>query len=114
MIDGLGRKHKLDDAYKLFKRMLDEGHELNVVVYTSLINNLFKWGRKYDGHKIFKDMIHRVRTLDLTLYNISMNYVLRAREIDKGCKIFEEIKERGYVPYVCTYSTLMHGLIKVG
>jgi len=75
LIDGLGKKGNVDDAYRLFENMLDTGHNANPVVYTSLIRNFFMHGRKEDGHKIFKEMNRRGCQPDVTLLNTYMDCV---------------------------------------
>uniref|UniRef100_I1M6I0 Pentacotripeptide-repeat region of PRORP domain-containing protein n=2 Tax=Glycine subgen. Soja TaxID=1462606 RepID=I1M6I0_SOYBN len=94
--------------------MLDSGQTPNAVVYTSLIRNFFKCGRKEDGHKIYKEMMHRGCSPDLMLLNNYMDCVFKAGEIEKGRALFEEIKAQGLIPDVRSYSILVHGLGKAG
>ena len=78
--------------------MLDSNEVPDAIIYTSLIKNFFKNGRKEDGHKIYKEMVRKGTSPDLTLLNTYMDSVFKDGETEKGRALFEDIKVQ-FTPY---------------
>lgn len=60
--------------------MLDSDCEPITLVFTSLLKNFFKDGRKEDRHKMSKEMVRRGCSSDLMLLNTNMDYIQSRRD----------------------------------
>ncbi|GJU58176.1 putative tetratricopeptide-like helical domain superfamily protein [Tanacetum coccineum] len=104
-------KHKMiDDAFKLFKKMvLQKGMSPNVITYISLISGLCKVGRWEQASKLLKEMLDEKMSPNVQTFNILVDTFCKDGKIEEAEDAINLMLERGIVPNIVTYSSLLNG-----
>ncbi|XWS29140.1 hypothetical protein CRYUN_Cryun24cG0002700 [Craigia yunnanensis] len=94
------------EAIGVYKKMKEEGVELDLVTYNTSIFGLSKSGRVLDI------MVESGKFPDAVTYTSLMNGMCRAGNALGAVVLLKEMERKGCSPNSCTYNTLLHGFCK--
>lgn len=107
----MGRQ--LDTAFTIMYRMVNEGFEPTLPVYTSLLTGIFHVVPRDECLTKSNDLWFAMRLAsvepDLMAYTAMIRCCVRAREIERGLNLVDEMRQRGICPNVVTYNSLLRG-----
>ncbi|GJT06910.1 putative tetratricopeptide-like helical domain superfamily protein [Tanacetum coccineum] len=110
IIDSMCKHKMIDDAFKLFKKMvLQKGMSPNVITYISLILGLCKVGRWEQASKLLKEMLDEKMSPNVQTFNILVDTFCKDGKIEEAEDAINLMLERGIVPNIVTYSSLLNG-----
>ncbi|KAF7014830.1 hypothetical protein CFC21_028771 [Triticum aestivum] len=113
IIDGCVKALKLQEAFRLFHKMLDEGTKPNIFTYTSLINGLCHNDRLSEAVTLFKHMIWEGLTPDRILYTSLIACYCKRSNMKAALEIFREMEKGGLSADAFVYTCLIGGFSKV-
>lgn len=111
VLDALGRHGKLDDAIKLFDRMIKE-HDpprriaVNLGSFNVMVDAFCIAGRFNDAIKVFGEMGERKCTPDTLSYNNLIDQLGKNQLVGQAEELYKEMGERGINPDEYTYILL--------
>ncbi|KAK8983666.1 hypothetical protein V6N11_009455 [Hibiscus sabdariffa] len=114
IINGLRKHVKLAEAKILMMDMEMErmGVDPNHVSYATLMNMFFKVGNSMDAFTLKSLMVVRDIVFDVVVYTILMDGLFKVGKPKES--MFITLLKHKLVPNTVTYSTLVHGLCKLG
>ncbi|XP_021756559.1 pentatricopeptide repeat-containing protein At1g20300, mitochondrial-like [Chenopodium quinoa] len=113
IISILSKKKKAADAQSLFDSVKDK-FELDVVLYTSLVNGWCKVGNIPEAERVFGEMKKAGVEPNVYTYTIVIDALCRHGQITRAHDVFSEMIDKGCQPNVVTFNNLMRVHAKVG
>ncbi|PSR91720.1 Pentatricopeptide repeat-containing protein [Actinidia chinensis var. chinensis] len=104
LISGYCKELRLEKAFDLYNLMRTMGIDPDLIIYSILIDGLFRVGKFEEGNRLLSAALDRGGFW----FRNQWGRLLEA------CGIFSQIMKRGIEPSVCTYSSLIDGVCKWG
>uniref|UniRef100_K3ZQP1 Pentacotripeptide-repeat region of PRORP domain-containing protein n=2 Tax=Setaria italica TaxID=4555 RepID=K3ZQP1_SETIT len=116
LIECLCKEGKIGKATKVKDMMVERGLEPNAVTYNVLINSLCKEGSVREAMALKKEMVENGVVPDVVTYNTLIAGLSGVLEMDEAMGLLEEMIQGDVVvePNVITFSSVLHGLCKIG
>ncbi|KAJ0478474.1 putative tetratricopeptide-like helical domain superfamily [Helianthus annuus] len=112
LLDGLIREDRIIEAERLFKKLIK--HKLcepNVVMYSTMIKGLCKFGNNDIAIRLLRLMDERCCKPNVVAYNTVIDSLCKDKMIEDAFNLFNEmVFAKGIQPDVITYTSLIHGL----
>nr|CAB3454993.1 unnamed protein product [Digitaria exilis] len=116
LIDSLCKKGNTRKAAKVKDMMVERGLKPDAVTYNVLINALCKEGLMREAMTLKKEMLEKGVTPTIVTYNILIRALSGVLEMDEAMGLLEEMIQGDIAlePDVITFSSVIHGLCKIG
>jgi pentatricopeptide repeat protein len=102
------------EAKELLKDMYTQGHSLNLITYSILLDGLIKQGCFDQALGLFRDMQNSYLKPDLAIYNITIDAMCKSGKLKDARELFLELSVKGLQPNVRVWTTIINGLCKEG
>ncbi|KAJ0478429.1 putative tetratricopeptide-like helical domain superfamily [Helianthus annuus] len=102
---------KLDDAFNLFDEMLHTRPLPSVVKFTQLLNSVAKMKHFSSSLHLFKQMCAVGVPVDKYSISIAIRCCCQMSRTNDGFALLASCFRRAIVPDVCTFNTLLDGLV---
>ncbi|XP_043714385.1 pentatricopeptide repeat-containing protein At5g57250, mitochondrial [Telopea speciosissima] len=103
----------VEDAYMIFKEMLEMGWHADSVTYYTMIDGYCKVGRINEALEIF-DAYRTSLFPDVVCYNCIIRGLCENGMLDMAIEVFTELIEKGLPPSKATYMMVIRSLFKQG
>ncbi|CAO2833769.1 unnamed protein product [Amaranthus hypochondriacus] len=113
LIHILTKKKKVIDAQSFFDSFKDK-FDVDVVVYTCLINGWCKVGNIPEAERVFREMKIAGIEPNVYTYSIVIDALCRHRQINRAYDVFAEMIDNGCRPNTATFNNLMRVHVKAG
>ncbi|KAJ0716955.1 putative tetratricopeptide-like helical domain superfamily [Helianthus annuus] len=112
LLDGLIREDRIVQAERLFKKLIKQKLcEPDVVMYSTMIKGLCKFGNNDNAVGLLRLMDERGCKPDIYAYNAIIDSLCKDKMIEDAFKLFNEmVFAKGIQPDVITYTSLIYGL----
>ncbi|KAL2945296.1 hypothetical protein RDABS01_006054 [Bienertia sinuspersici] len=111
VVNVLSKKKKPADAQSFFDSLKDK-FELDVVIYTSLINGWCKVGDISEAERVFDDMKMAGIEPNVYTYTVVIDALCRHGQITRAHDVFSEMIDKGCQPNAVTFNNLMRVHVK--
>uniref|UniRef100_A0A0E0JGQ4 Pentacotripeptide-repeat region of PRORP domain-containing protein n=1 Tax=Oryza punctata TaxID=4537 RepID=A0A0E0JGQ4_ORYPU len=108
LIGGFCKRNRLEDAFSIVRKLEQTGVVVDEYVYSILIDNLCKEGYLDRAFSLLEEMDKKGIKIGIVTYNSVINGLCKIGHTEKAVEISEGIAADNF-----TYSTLLHGYIKV-
>eukprot|EP00658_Telonema_sp_P-2_P008471 TRINITY_DN13196_c0_g1_i2.p1 TRINITY_DN13196_c0_g1~~TRINITY_DN13196_c0_g1_i2.p1 ORF type:complete len:363 (-),score=89.56 TRINITY_DN13196_c0_g1_i2:254-1342(-) len=81
---------------------------VDVVMYTVMLDGLFRHGRNDDGWELLWDMQQNRIELDTVAFSVLMRGCVKHSQVEKALGFMEEMDQTGQAPSKVTYNTLIN------
>ncbi|PON63756.1 Pentatricopeptide repeat [Parasponia andersonii] len=100
---------------ELFQDILDKKHPCDEVTYATIINGFCKAGKTGEAFELLKKMCDdkRIRP-PVSCFSPVIDFLSKEARVDEALSLFKQMINLGFVPDVVTYTSLVHGLCKLG
>lgn len=109
----LSKKKRAADAQSFFDSLKDK-FELDVVLYTSLVNGWCKVGDIREAERVFGEMKMAGIEPNVYTYTIVIDALCRHGQITRAHDVFSEMIDTGCQPNAVTFNNLMRVHVKAG
>ncbi|PQM41223.1 pentatricopeptide repeat-containing protein [Prunus yedoensis var. nudiflora] len=96
-----------NEAYSLYKQLSEEGHDLNAVAISIVVNVLTNSGEHREAENVIRKSLEHHVELDTVAYNTFIKAMLEAGRLRFASSIYECMLSEGVVPSIQTYSTMI-------
>ncbi|XP_031392949.1 pentatricopeptide repeat-containing protein At5g27270 isoform X1 [Punica granatum] len=107
MINAYVKCGKLEDAYLLYVKAVERGHDLSAVASSIIVNALTNAGKHQEAesiiHKSFEDNFE----LDTVAYNTFIKAMLEAGKLNFAANIYDRMLSMGVSPSIQTINTMI-------
>lgn len=111
MIRGYAESHRFDEACSILNEMTDRGILPNTYCYNALIKGYCDAGLLKKAHSLKVDIARSDNcSANAHTYTILICSLCRNGLVTSAENIFKEMEEKGCLPAVVTFNSLMHGL----
>ncbi|XP_057970722.1 pentatricopeptide repeat-containing protein At5g27270 isoform X2 [Malania oleifera] len=107
IIDAYMRCDKPEEAYLLYAKVTEEGHDMGAVAISILVNSLSSYGKHQEAKNVIDTSFHRGLELDTVAYNTFIKAMLEAGKLHFAAHIYEHMLSVGVPPSIHTYSTMI-------
>ncbi|XP_071728844.1 pentatricopeptide repeat-containing protein At1g03540-like [Rutidosis leptorrhynchoides] len=116
LLDGLVIEGRILEAEIFFKKLIKQNLcEPNVVMYSTMIKGLCKYGKNCTAIGLLRLMNERGHKADVIAYNTIIDSLCKDKMIDDAFELFNEmVFRKGILPTVITYTSLIYGLCSLG
>ncbi|KAJ0974358.1 hypothetical protein J5N97_016323 [Dioscorea zingiberensis] len=114
LIAGLCRAGLVDDAWRMFEKMLEWKCTPNAHTYTPIIQLYCSRGGIRLARRILDHMHDDGIPPDAVAYNVFVQALCQARKFEQVETLLRESDEKGWKPDGVTYNTYINGLCKAG
>jgi len=113
LINGFAREKLVDQAYKLFDEMSQQGIAPDLVTFTTLMKARMAKGELIAATKLLITMEESYSlTPDVTTYNTLIEGLMKRRRWQEALQVQKMMKGKGVLPDAMTYSYIIGGLMK--
>ncbi|KAJ0789544.1 putative tetratricopeptide-like helical domain superfamily [Helianthus annuus] len=116
LIEGWGREPNLPKAREIYREMINDRCQPDIVTYGIMVDILCKAGRvdeerkeTDEAFKVFRRMI-KVCDPDADTYTIMIKMFSESGDIEMAFKVWKFMKRKQFVPSLHTFSVLINGL----
>lgn len=114
MIVALAQRDRLDECFKLFRDMVDNGCLPDVSTYKELIEGMCLAGKMKEAFKILEEMGKRGYPPDIVTYNCFLKILCVNNKRDEALGLYERMIEVGCLPSVHTFNMLITMFFNMG
>jgi pentatricopeptide repeat protein len=112
VIDGYCSQNRMDEAIKVFDKMIQKGCSLSVVSYNILIHRYYKDTRIVEAVNLFREMTNNGMIPTFVTYNILIGRFCQVRRPKTALELLPEMQGIGQYPNVQTYAILLDVICK--
>ncbi|CAL9081493.1 unnamed protein product [Musa acuminata var. zebrina] len=94
-------------AVPIIKEMEEKKIEVTAVIYTTILDSLYKEGKPQEAERLWKEMNTKGIQPDLPAYNVRVMYRASHGKPKEVLELIGEIKSAGLKPDIITYNYLM-------
>ncbi|KAH0971653.1 hypothetical protein GBA52_023809 [Prunus armeniaca] len=106
LIEGLRRSARIDEAFGLMKRMLEEGIVPDIVTFNCLLQDLCNLRRTVEADSLKLLSSSKGLDLDSTAYSILVSGYSREGKRKEQKLLVDEMLDKGFIPDLGTYNRL--------
>uniref|UniRef100_A0A0E0C0A8 Pentatricopeptide repeat-containing protein n=1 Tax=Oryza meridionalis TaxID=40149 RepID=A0A0E0C0A8_9ORYZ len=114
VIDGLCREGSVEKVMGFLDEMNRRDAKLNLITYTSLIGGFCKRNRLDDAFSIVRKLEQTGVVVDEYVYSILIDNLCKEGYLDRAFSLLEEMDKKGIKIGIVTYNSVINGLCKVG
>ncbi|XP_031248876.1 pentatricopeptide repeat-containing protein At5g41170, mitochondrial-like, partial [Pistacia vera] len=123
LIKGLCMENRSSEATRLYKKMAMFGVMPNVIMYFTLINELWHSGKVEEANgkgkmeednRLVELMSQRGLQPNMVTFTTMINGLCKEGKMEEANELMELMSQRGLQPNVVTFTTMINGLCKVG
>ncbi|KAB2598903.1 pentatricopeptide repeat-containing protein [Pyrus ussuriensis x Pyrus communis] len=107
MLDAYAKCGKPQEAYALYKQLTEEGHDLDAVAISIVVNALTNSGKHREAENVIRESLEHHLELDTVAYNTFIKAMLEAGRLHFASSIYERMLSEGVAPSLRTYSTMI-------
>ncbi|CAB4302184.1 unnamed protein product [Prunus armeniaca] len=107
MLDAYAKCGKPQEAYSLYKQLSEEGHDLDAVAISIVVNVLTNSGEHREAENVIRKSLEHHVELDTVAYNTFIKAMLEAGRLRFASSIYECMLSEGVIPSIQTYSTMI-------
>ncbi|GAV63558.1 PPR domain-containing protein/PPR_2 domain-containing protein/PPR_3 domain-containing protein [Cephalotus follicularis] len=112
LIRGWGDIGEFREARKAFDEMIEQGCNVDVLAYNSLLEALCKGGKADEAYKMFRDMRSKGVEPDACTYSIFIRTYCDLNDIHSTFRVLDRMRRYNLVPNVYTYNCIIKKLCK--
>ncbi|XP_019184264.1 PREDICTED: pentatricopeptide repeat-containing protein At5g41170, mitochondrial-like [Ipomoea nil] len=107
-------KNDPETARTVLNRMLDNGVQPNVAMFTTVINSFCKKGRLKQAFEVFESMGRAGCEPTINTYNCLLKGMCYVGRVEAAYETLKTVKKSALKPDIYTYTAVMDGFCKVG
>ncbi|KAM5557934.1 pentatricopeptide repeat-containing protein [Rosa sericea] len=107
MLDAYAKCGKSEEAYSLYRRLTEEGHDLDAVAISIVVNALTHSGKHREAENVIRQSLEHWLELDTVAYNTFIKAMLGAGRLHFASSIYECMLSKGVTPSIQTYNTMI-------
>ncbi|XP_056158679.1 pentatricopeptide repeat-containing protein At5g27270 isoform X2 [Syzygium oleosum] len=107
MIDAYGKSGRPEDAYSLYRKATEKGHDLGPVTISIIVNALTNGGKHQEAEDIVRKSLQESLELDTVLFNTFIKAMLEAGKLNFAERIYEQMLSLGVAPSIRTFNTMI-------
>ncbi|KAK4788197.1 hypothetical protein SAY86_019516 [Trapa natans] len=107
LIDSYAKFRKLEDAYSLYVKAVEAGHDLGAVTTSIIVNALTNAGKHEEAESIIRKSFADSFELDTVAYNTFIKAMLEAGQLNFASDIFDHMLSKGVAPSIHTINTMI-------
>lgn len=111
MIQACTARKNLDQAFSIFEALRENGFELTLSIYNTLLDACVECNNLEQAEKLMKTMIEAGK-FDVVSYNTMIKAQVAANCFDDAHRLVRQMVEEGHKPNHITYNELINGYIK--
>ncbi|XP_048127302.1 pentatricopeptide repeat-containing protein At5g27270 isoform X3 [Rhodamnia argentea] len=107
MIDAYAKSGRPEDAYLLYRKATEKGHDLGPVTISIIVNALTNVGKHQEAEDIVRKNLQESPELDTVLFNTFIKAMLEAGKLNFAESIYEQMLSLGVAPSIRTFNTMI-------
>ncbi|XP_062147181.1 pentatricopeptide repeat-containing protein At5g27270 isoform X2 [Alnus glutinosa] len=107
MIDAYSKCGKPEEAYSLYRQVAEEGHDLDAVAISIVVNALTNSGKHREAENIIRESLEGSSELDTVAYNTFIKAMLESGKLHFASSIYDRMLSLGISPSIQTYNTMI-------
>ncbi|KAF7080755.1 hypothetical protein CFC21_084778 [Triticum aestivum] len=112
MVDALCKCGNIEEAYRLFMKMADQGHSRDVVTISILVTHLTKHGKFQEVENIIHGCFHGEVELDTVVYNTFIKSMLESGKLYSAVNIYDRMISTGVRRSLQTFNIMISFLVQ--
>ncbi|KAJ3674103.1 hypothetical protein LUZ60_006095 [Juncus effusus] len=108
-------RRRIWEANRMFRRMVINGFQPDLITYNCLINGLCKTYRIERAHELFDEMLKREISPNRVTYNSFIRYYSTVNEAEKALNLLRQMIDKKHgQPSSSSYTPIIHSFIESG
>ncbi|XP_004309071.1 PREDICTED: pentatricopeptide repeat-containing protein At5g27270 [Fragaria vesca subsp. vesca] len=107
MLDAYAKCGKSEEAYSLYRQLTEEGHDLDAVAISIVVNALTHRGKHREAENVIRQSLEHHSELDTVAYNTFIKAMLEAGRLHFASSIYESMLSQGVTPSIQTFNTMI-------